>query len=258
MLRCAQHDGGVCCSMKNTLHFFVDPTTLTHDEIDLDDSALAHQLGRVLRLGPGARVLLLDGLGMACEVELTALTRTGLRGLVCERRPAAGEPSWHATLFLALLRPERFEWALQKAVELGVTRVVPVVFERSLPSDRADGKKIERWQRIVREAAEQSCRGVLPRVEAPVSFVAACQAAASATLPLLLWEGQAPLLRERLRAANKPASISLLSGPEGGIAPAELTTASEHGIMPVSLGPRILRAETAPVAAIAALGYEYG
>lgn len=244
--------------MKNTFRFFVAAAALATDQVQIDDPALAHQLGRVLRLAPGARVLLLDGQGSSCEVELTALTRTGLSGLVRTRTAASGEPPLQLTVYLALMRPERFEWALQKCVELGAARLVPVSFARSLPADRADARKLERWQRIVREAAEQSCRGILPEVSSPLSFADACAQAATAALPLLLWEGTAPLLRERLRARLPVPTLSLLSGPEGGITAEELTAALEHGIMPVSLGPRLLRAETAPLAAVAAIMYELG
>lgn len=242
--------------LPNTRRFFVEPAALRADEVALADRGLAHQLARVLRLGPGERVLLLDGLGLACEVELTALGRDEVVGRVLRRLPAGGEPPVNLAVYLALMRPERFEWALQKCVELGARRIVPVQFARSLPADRADARKLERWQRIVREAAEQSCRGVLPALAAPLAFAAACEEAARADLAVLLWEGEAPHLRDPLRHGPLPASIALLSGPEGGIASEELTAAHGHGILPVSLGPRILRAETAPVAATAAIMYE--
>jgi 16S rRNA (uracil1498-N3)-methyltransferase len=201
-------------------------------------------------------VLLLDGSGDACEVELTELGRDLVAGRVLGREPV-GEPAVELTLYVALLRPERFEWVLQKGTELGVSRFVPVHFARSLPADRADGRKGERWQRIIREAAEQACRGRLPALAAPMSFAAAIQAAAAAELPLILWEGAAPPLRRVLRRPGPaPAAVAILSGPEGGIAEDELTAASERGIMPVSLGSRILRAETAPIAAAAAICYE--
>lgn len=240
--------------MKNTLRFFVPPAALAGDEVRLADQGLAHQLGRVLRLGPGDRVLLLDGLGAACEVALQSVGRDEVRGQVLSRGPAPGEPPVALTVYLPLIRPERFEWALQKCVELGAARLVPVAFARSLPADRADARKLERWGRIVREAAEQACRGRLPPIEEPIPFAAACARAAATDLPLILWEREAPPLRETLgrepgRAA--PATCALLSGPEGGIADDELTAARAHGIIPVSLGQRILRAETAPVAAAA-------
>lgn len=244
--------------IPNTRRFFVPPEVLSAAELQLDDPQLAHQLGRVLRLGPGDVVLMLDGEGTACEVELRSLGRNQIVGSVRARRPAGGEPPFEATIYLGLMRPERFEWALQKCVELGARQLVPVQFARSLSADRADAKKLERWRRIVREAAEQSCRGRLPTVSEPLLFRLACEAAAHAELALLLWEGAAPPLRTLLRerGQNNLGSISVLSGPEGGITGEELTAARERGIIAASLGPRILRAETAPVAALAALVYE--
>jgi 16S rRNA (uracil1498-N3)-methyltransferase len=243
--------------MKNTYRFFVPPESFSDDEVRVADADLARQLARVLRLGVGDRVMLLDGLGAACEVELTELGRDLVVGRVIERARMV-EPVIDLTLYVAMLRAERFEWVLQKGTELGVRRFVPVQFARSLPADRADGRKAERWRRIIREAAEQSCRGRLPVLAEPLSFAAACVSAASADLALILWEGQAPPLRDLLRRPGQPpTSVAILSGPVGGIAEEELTVANERGIMPASLGSQILRAETAPIAAAAALGYEF-
>jgi 16S rRNA (uracil1498-N3)-methyltransferase len=241
--------------MKNTYRFFVPSDSFSGDAVRVADAELARQLGRVLRLGPGDHVLLLDGSGDACEVELSEIGRDLVVGRVLSREPV-GEPAVELTLYVAMLRPERFEWVLQKGTELGASRFVPVQFARSLPADRADGRKGERWRRIIREAAEQACRGRLPGLAAPLSFADACVAAGAAELPLILWEGAAPPLRNLLRRPG-PASVAILSGPEGGIAEEELTAAGQRGIMPVSLGPRILRAETAPIAAAAAICYEW-
>ena len=230
------------------------------------DSALAHQLGRVLRLGPGDHVLFLDGQGAACDVTLTALGRDEVRGQVTRRTVAPGEPPFTLTLYLPLIRPERFEWALQKSVELGVSHLVPLVCARARATDHPDARRLERWQRIVREAAEQACRGLLPTVAAPTPFAVACAQAATAELALFLWEGEAPSLRAISTAHRgsspasevpttraRPATIAVLSGPEGGFSPTELALAHAQGLQPVSLGPRILRAETAPIAAAAFL-----
>ncbi len=260
-------------SIANTYRFFVPPTAFDGDMVRLEDADLAHQMGKVLRLHPGDQVLLLDGEGWSYTVVLNDLGRSQVLGRVVERIVAGGEPPIDLTLYVALLRAERFEWVLQKGTELGVRSFVPVQFSRSLSADRADERKLQRWQRIIREAAEQSCRGRLPHLKAPLGFAAACQQATQAELGLILWEGTAPLLRTVLRAkqpanssptpaapaerTNPPhTTIALLSGPEGGITPAELTSAREHGMIAVSLGPRILRAETAPIAAAAALFYE--
>lgn len=260
-------------SIANTYRFFVPPTAFHGDMVRLEDADLAHQMGKVLRLHPGDQVLLLDGEGWSYTVVLSELGRSQVLGRVVERMAAGGEAPVDLTLYVALLRAERFEWVLQKGTELGVRSFVPVQFSHSLPADRADERKLLRWQRIIREAAEQSCRGRLPQLAAPLTFAAACKQAAQAELGLILWEGTAPPLRTVLRAwqqerssptpaapaeqSNPPRStIALLSGPEGGITPAELTSAREHGMIAVSLGPRILRAETAPIAAAAALFYE--
>ncbi|WP_129675664.1 16S rRNA (uracil(1498)-N(3))-methyltransferase [Candidatus Chloroploca sp. Khr17] len=249
--------------MKNTFRFFVEPATVHSDLVRLEDPALAHQLSRVLRLNPGDQILLLDGLGTAYTLELTALSRKEVVGHILAHEQATGEPDLHLTIYLPLIRAERFEWALQKCVELGASRFVPVLCTRSLASERADQRKHERWQRIVREAAEQACRGVLPIIEPPQTFASACTQVHQVSLALLLAEFDGmPLLRTILRTyltttnSPSPTSLALFSGPEGGLTPDELTTAVDHGIMPVSLGPRILRAETAPVAATAALLYE--
>lgn len=243
--------------MKNTYRFFVPPASFSGDTVRVADAELARQISRVLRLGPGDHVLLLDGLGDAYEVELTELGRDLVMGRVLCCKHAA-EPAIDLSIYLALLRPERFEWVLQKGTELGVRHFVPVQFARSRVSDRADEHKAERWRKIIREAAEQSCRGRLPELGTPLSFTDACLSARSAQLPLILWEGQAPPMRDLLRRPSAPpTSVAILSGPEGGITQEELTFASSHGMLPVSLGAQTLRAETAPIAATAALFYEF-
>jgi 16S rRNA (uracil1498-N3)-methyltransferase len=243
-------------AIANTYRFFVEPDVVATDQVQLGGD-LARQLSRVLRLRPGQRILLLDGQGMQYEVELTAIERDTAVGRILQRDPAGGEPAIALTLYLPLIRPERFEWALQKSVELGVATIVPVPFARSISAPRNDTRKLERWQRIVREAAEQACRGRLPTLVDPVDLPQACRQAAVADIAVVLWEGRAPALREHLRKHPHPKTIAVLSGPEGGITPEELTLAHEHGIIPVSLGARILRAETAPLAALAAIFYEF-
>ncbi|GAB4209335.1 MAG: 16S rRNA (uracil(1498)-N(3))-methyltransferase [Roseiflexaceae bacterium] len=247
---------------SNTYRFFVPPESLEGGRFALDDGDLAHQLGTVLRLRPGERVLLLDSQGWQYTVRLEELTRRSVAGAVEERAPAAGEPGVALVLYPALIRAERFEWLLQKGTELGAGAFVPLLSARSSAGD-ADGaaRKRERWGRIVREAAEQSRRGRLPELGAPLPFAAACAQAAQHDLALLLWEGDGaePLRRVlRARAGTPPQRIAILSGPEGGLTDEERTSAQAHGIIPVTLGPRTLRAETAPLAAAAMTLYELG
>ncbi len=245
-------------TISNTYRFFVGPETIQGEKVHITDQALVHQINRVLRLTPGDEILLLDGQGNAYTVVLRRLDRASIVGHVARCEPAGGEPTLALTLYVARMRSERFEWVLQKGTELGAGAFVPVQFAHSLPAERTDNRRQERWSRIVREAAEQSCRAIVPPVAQSLDFSAACAAAASADLACILWEGPASALRTVLRQADHPAirTLSILSGPEGGITPEELTIAREHGIIPSSLGPRILRAETAPIAATAAIFYE--
>jgi 16S rRNA (uracil1498-N3)-methyltransferase len=261
-------------AQSNTYRFFVQPDALLGREFALEDGDLAHQLGTVLRLGPGDHVVLLDNSGWQFDVVLTRLERSHIRGTVERKELAGGEPRTKITLYTALMRPERFEWVLQKGTELGVAAFVPLICERSMlaDADELSERKLERWSRIIREAAEQARRGKLPRLAPALFFGAACEQAARRGPALLLWEGEgAAPLRQALRAheasppppilppaPRAPLSVAVFSGPEGGLSHAELETARGHGLLPVTLGPRTMRAETAPIVAAAAILYEMG
>lgn len=262
-------------AISNTYRFFVNATALHGREVTVEDADFAHQVGNVLRLRVSDRLLLLDNSGWQYVVELIAIERGRVTGVIEHKELASGEPRTKVTLYTALMRPERFEWALQKGTELGVSAFVPVICERSTIADANDlsERKIERWERIVREAAEQSCRGKLPRIAPALFFSVACDQAAKRGAALLLWEGDEAIpFRQALRATSaessaqtvstdlgrQPFSVALFSGPEGGFTSNEVETARNYGIIPVRLGPRILRAETAPLAATAALLYEMG
>lgn len=245
---------------SNTYRFFVTQQ-IDGDTITLDDRQLAHQLGNVLRLQPGDEVVLLDNSGWQHVVALTQLGRAQISGTVLRHSPASGEPQTRLTIYLGLMRSERFEWALQKCTELGAATFVPTQCERSAAADVSE-RKGERWSRIAREAAEQSRRGRLPMIKDTRTFADACADATQHDLALLLWEGDGvSSLRQTLREKTTHArirTVALLSGPEGGLTDAEFQTAKAQGVIPVTLGPRTLRAETAPLAAIAAILYEFG
>lgn len=246
-------------AQSNTYRFFVVGDSVRGDAVQIDDAELAHQLTNVLRLGVGDQVLLLDNSGWQFTVTLTELARSRVRGTVEQRELAVGEPRTKLTLYLALMRPERFEWALQKGTELGVTRFVPLISEHTVgASSELSERKAERWQKIVREAAEQSRRGMLPHLAPAQPFASACKQAAHAGPALLLWEGSgAQSLRQALRDVHD-TPISIFSGPEGGFAESERAAAETAGLLPVTLGPRTLRAETAPIAAASAIFYALG
>ncbi len=235
--------------------FFLPPEALQADQVSFPGE-VSRQIYRVLRLKPGDFVAVLDNLGNEYRVELTSVTAEGSRGVILEQKAAAGEPPVRLTLYLCLTQREKFEWILQKCTETGVAGFIPVISSRSLVRDPADVEnKLGRWQRIVREAAEQSGRGRIPSVSAALLYeqalrhgIAACQAG------LLAWEkedqrGLSALLAE----LDGLERIALLIGPEGGMSGEEVQMAVEHGWKTFSLGRRTLRMETAAVVASARL-----
>lgn len=230
--------------------FFLTDTPITPGQ-PIDLNPLAHQLRSVLRLGPGATILLLDNCGSAFPTEITRLNKNDAQGRVLVQEPASGEPPLILSLYLCALKADKFEWVLQKGVEMGVSRFVPVISSRTIvrPAEKIS-RKYPRWQAIIREAAEQCGRGRLPVLGEPLEWSVAL--AEGAGLRLLPWEeagSTSPALGTALAAAGRPTECSLLIGPEGGIERAEAEQAIAAGWQAVTLGPRILRAETAALLA---------
>ena len=255
---------------SRALHrFFVEPEDPSPERVTLDGPT-AHQVARVLRLRPGERIVLLDDSGWERVVELVEVTPRHVGGIVRETRASRGEPRLALTLCQALVPRDKLEVVLQKGTEVGVATFVPVAFARSLvPGGEAvDERRLNRWRRIAQESAEQSRRGRVPVVRAPLGFDDALAEAASVGPALVAWEGETrrsvrDALRDvlgRMRKVGEGSSLtlSLFVGPEGGFTDGEIARARDRGILTVSLGPRILRTETAgPVLAALAL-YEAG
>jgi 16S rRNA (uracil1498-N3)-methyltransferase len=237
--------------------FFVDPETLKGNMVELDPE-LSHRLTHVLRLRRGDRVMLLDGLGREYEAVLQEAGNFGVRAAIVSERPGLPEPEVGVVLYQSIMKGERFELLLEKGTELGVGKFVPLISERGVVRPRGERvERMERWRRIVREAAEQCGRSRLPEVTTPVSLVEALESAEG--LLLLPYEGEREVsLRQALREAGKPKTVSIFIGPEGGFAKDEVERVTESGVQAVSLGRRILRSETAGIAAAAAVMYEFG
>ncbi len=237
--------------------FFVEPDSVQGDRAELRGQ-VAHQIARVLRLQPGDLVYLLDNSGYRYSASLVSVSKSGVTAEVSGRERLDTEPGVELVLCQALLKGQKLEWVLQKGTEIGVSRFVPVLSERcvSRPSKVEVDRKLERWREIVREAAEQSGRALLPQVKSLVSFEEACHEAGQAALAAMAWEeerslGMGTLLKEAgIFAASgerhgvRPM-VLLLVGPEGGFSERESEVARSAGVKVVSLGPRILRAETA-------------
>ncbi|WP_027717870.1 16S rRNA (uracil(1498)-N(3))-methyltransferase [Desulfovirgula thermocuniculi] len=241
-------------------HFFVPPRQICGNRVYISGSDAAH-IYRVLRLRPGDVVNVLDGSGTAYRVELTSTAADRVEGLVRESFPAAGEPPVRVTLAQGLSKGEKMDIIIQKSVELGASAIIPVSCSRSvvrLTREKARERQ-ERWQRIAREAAKQCLRAVVPLVGEVVTLEEVLGTLPPRVLALMPWEGEKSLsLKEALRKAGKKEEVFLFIGPEGGFAPAEVELARQQGVITVTLGPRILRTETAALAALAVVLYELG
>jgi 16S rRNA (uracil1498-N3)-methyltransferase len=237
--------------------FFVAPGTVAGRKVVLPPE-LARRLARVLRLQRGDHVVLADGGGRDYEVQLKDVSARAASAVVLGERPSPPEPSLTLVLYQSLVRPQRFELALEKGTEIGVSRFVPVLSGRAQVRTRPGSQRTERWRRIVTEAAEQCGRGRIPAVDPPVPLEEAVRSAPG--LRLIPWEGERGLsLGSYLRALEeRPSTVSVIIGPEGGFAEEEVELARRAGCVPVSLGPRILRSETAGIVAAALVMHELG
>ncbi|HEU0167932.1 MAG TPA: RsmE family RNA methyltransferase [Chloroflexota bacterium] len=200
--------------------------------------AQLHQIRHVLRLADGQQVAVFDGLGGEW---LAALH--GDRGELVKPIDQSVEPRTRLTLYQALIRPANFELILQKGAELGVAHFVPFTSERTVVS----GERRTRWRTILIEAAEQSGRRIVPEVGSLLTFDQAVAEATKHGVPFMPWEGAD---RPRLASVHRPSpELALIVGPEGGFSEAEVERARMRGVVTVTLGRRILRAETAAIVA---------
>lgn len=238
--------------------FFVAPDCIQKGELRLGGGQ-AHQITDVLHLKPGEIIAALDGRGNEYRVELTRVAHHEVEGRVLDAVNSSSEPRTHLVLYQSLLKADKFEWVLQKGTEIGVAEFRPISTSRAIAASVSSGK-LERWQRIIAEAAEQSGRCKIPPLHPLQTYEAALeQAQALGGLGVIPWEQEGDVsLRRLISAYDRGGPISVFVGPEGGFAAAEIDAATAHGIHSVTLGPRILRAETAGLVAASLILYERG
>jgi len=232
---------------------------------------LAHQIRDVIHLSIGEQLLLLDNTGDEVLAIVTESNKSAVHVQLLERRKGKSESPIRIILCQGMLKSARFEWILEKGTELGVTVFAPILCRRSMAGlEEAGPAKIQRWQRILQEAAEQCGRSRLPQLLPIRPLIHALNDIPPGALALMPWEEEHNLsLRDALTSRldilqteqslqSSAASITvvLFIGPEGGLMAEEVALAQRHGVQSVSLGPRILRAETAALATIANVMYE--
>ncbi len=210
---------------------------------------------QVLRLQPGAEVTLFNGAGGEWQARITRMGRSEVEVVVGPHHAAEREAARPVHLAVGLMAAERMDWLVEKATELGATSLTPLLSARSslrLSGERA-ARKHAHWQAVAAAACEQSGRNRLLDVREQLTFQEYLGQVPEGARWLLSLDPAAPPLRQRLAAQAAPHPVILLSGPEGGLEPAEQAAAQRASFAPVTLGPRVLRAETAPLAALAAL-----
>lgn len=213
----------------------------------------AHHIARSLRMRPGERLTVCDTRGVDCECEIDSVADEAVGLRVLSRRESNTEPTCSVTLYQGYPKGDKLETVIEKAVELGAARIVPVLTERSIarPDDKSAARKLERWQRRALEAAKQCGRGRIPEVEPLCSFGEMCTRLSAHSLSLFCYELGGRPLRETVKADSRDVAVFI--GPEGGISAEEAERLLAAGCVPATLGRRILRTETAPLAALTAI-----
>jgi len=239
--------------------YFAQPDHFTDQEVTIvgDD---VHHIVNVMRAREGEEIFVSDGAGRSARARLVYLSAKEARATVLEVLTEQRELPIRVTIGQGLPKGEKMEWILQKGTELGAYSFFPFSSERTIVKldAKKEAKKLERWRKIVKEAAEQSHRSVLPQLPAPVSFREALEAGRPYTRCAIAYEKEGGTsLHEVLTDMQADDSLLVLIGPEGGFSPQEVAQAEAKGFLSVSLGPRILRTETASQYVLACASYQF-
>lgn len=236
---------------------FVLPEYIHGNRIVITDQQ-AHQLKQVLRFKRGDQLIVLDNTGREHLISVVNITNKQVVGEVVATRWNTNELGIKLVLYQALLKGDKFEMVLQKCTELGVNAFVPIICDRCVVGIPGHSK-LNRWRKIIAEAAEQAGRGKLPHLHDVTNFGDACKQAEGKSL--LPWEGEKVVgIRSVLKSVQREdlPGLNIFVGPEGGFSDEEVEFARSRGVIPVTLGKLMLRAETAGLVATSAVLYEYG
>lgn len=240
--------------------YFVTPDAIQGDRVTITGDDVKH-IVRVLRMEAGDEVIVCDGTGRAFHTELTELGDGEVAARIVEKLSAQPESPVKITLAQGLPKGDKMDLIIQKGTETGITRFLPLSMSRCIVQydDKKEQKRRERWQKIAKEAAEQSHRNIVPDVANGMTFKQLMNALERFDLVLVPYEMEkARGLRDVLEEHPEAREVCVVIGPEGGIAEEEIETALRAGAMPVTLGPRILRTETAGLFVAACVAYHTG
>lgn len=216
----------------------------------------AKHISKVLRMQKGEELTLVTPDRMECMCEVFSITSDSVTVDILSKKPCENEPNVFVTLYQALPKSDKMDYIIQKCVELGISRIVPVISARcvSRPDAKSLAKKKERWQKIAKQAAMQSRRGMVPEVCDCISFKKAAEQTTQNDKTIIFYEMGGESVKKIL--ADKANSIGMFIGSEGGFEQSEVDLIVKNGGSPATLGKRILRAETAPLTALSIIMYQ--
>jgi len=246
--------------------FLIQPGSVKDGAVYISGEDLKHMI-QVLRFKAGDHVLVFDGTGFEYETELISADKELAIGKIVGVRKPETEPKTKVILFQGMPKSDKMEWIIQKTVELGVSEIVPVVTRYSVV--REAGGKLERWNKISKEACKQSGRVIIPEVKKPVEYSRALEmwndmarnGSPGGSMAVFCYENEdKKCFKGLLKCYNIDyiKTVGLFVGPEGGFSDEEVKLAENYGIIPVGLGKRILRTETAAIAALSIIMHEMG
>lgn len=238
--------------------FFVEPDEINQDFLILTGKNAAH--AKVLRLKCGEQVIVCDGAGTECLCTVSDTNPDQISLVIMHRKKSDSEAVVKVSVYMAFSKGDKFEHVVQKATELGASEIVAFPSARcvSRPDEKSLRKKRERWEKIAASAAEQSGRACVPQVITLGSYQQALERAKTADVPILFYENERAKTLKMALTESGYRSVSLLTGPEGGLERSEVEQAIAAGLQICTLGKRILRCETAPLCALSAIMYDAG
>lgn len=245
--------------------FFVEAENIKKDKVTIRGEETRH-IAQVLRLGEKDRIKVFTRKGREYLIEIREASKKEVIGKILKGTKLKTEPRVSITLVQGLPKKDKMDFIVQKATELGVKKVIPVITQRTivkLDREKAKARQV-RWQRIALEAAKQSGRAIIPEVDGVTTFVQSLNNISEENLNLIPWEEEETtslkkvLKRHTSHISHPTSQITVFIGPEGGFTLEEVRAAKERGAIPVSLGPRLLRTETAGLATLAMILYELG
>lgn len=240
--------------------FYCNPSQVSGSQISITGADVNH-IKNVLRMRIGEEMTVCDGTGMEYTCEISAFLPGEVTLLKKAEKKASTELPVRIKLYQGLPKKDKMELIIQKAVELGAVEIIPVMTKYcivKLEDEKKEAKKLERWQAIAESAAKQSGRGIIPKVSRVMNFKDAVKAASEEEMALIPYEKAEDMntLKAAAQKALKEQVVSVFIGPEGGFDESEVEFARECGLLPVSLGKRILRTETAGFTTLSILMYE--